>query len=282
MSCRDCDVLPRVAHAGEVIGSSAKAVQIMHNGIKTYCGTHYGDYNVEVIRQLRGIHEPQEERVFFEVLQQIPAGGVMLELGSFWAYYSMWFLQEVSGGRAVLVEPVPSALEAGKRNFALNHCEGTFLHAAVSDECRPVAEIELWKDFRVEAETVNVDSILESQGIEFLQILHADIQGTEARMLRGAKRALAAKRIGWIFISTHSEYIHQVCLEDLRNHRYAIIAEHTPTESHSIDGLIVASSVTQSRIRISKRRSFKAMYSKYRSLFRIRIMEPMGWRERCI
>ena len=206
----------------------------------------------------------------------------MLELGSFWAYYSMWFLQKVSGGRAVLVEPVPSALEAGKRNFALNHCEGTFLHAAVSDECRPVAEIELWKDFRVEAETVNVDSILESQGIEFLQILHADIQGTEARMLRGAKRALAAKRIGWIFISTHSEYIHQVCLEDLRKHRYAIIAEHTPAESHSIDGLIVASSVTQSRIRISKRRSFKAMYSKYRSLFRIRIMEPMGWRERCI
>ena len=65
MSCRDCDVLPRIANAGEVIGNSANAVQIMHNGIKTYCGTHYGDYNVEVIRQLRGIHEPQEERVFF-------------------------------------------------------------------------------------------------------------------------------------------------------------------------------------------------------------------------
>ncbi len=206
----------------------------------------------------------------------------MLELGSFWAYYSKWFLQQVSNGTAVLVEPVPSALAAGKRNFTLNNCEGTFLHAAVSDECRPVADIELWTDFRVAAETVNVDSILENHGIEFLQILHADIQGTEARMLRGAKRALAAKRIGWVFISTHSEYIHQVCPADLRKHGYSIIAEHTPAESHSVDGLIVASSVTSNRIRISKRRSFKAMCSKYRSLIRIMIMEPLGWRERCI
>jgi FkbM family methyltransferase len=282
VSCRDCEILPRVDHAGETQGDGYDAVQTMHNGIRTYCGTHYGDYNVEVIRQLRGIHEPQEERVFYEVLKQISAGGTILELGSFWAYYSMWFLKEVDQGRAVLIEPVPSALEAGKRNFALNGYEGTFVHAAVSDVCRPKAKIELWKGFSVEAETVNVDSIMASHGIDFLDILHADIQGTEARMLSGAKRGLATKRIGWVFISTHSEYIHQVCRKDLRKHGYAIIAEHTPTESHTVDGLIVASSVSSKRVPVSRRRTLHSSYSKFRAWLRTRILEPLGLRNRTI
>jgi FkbM family methyltransferase len=274
VSCRDCDLLPRVDHAGETQGDGNDAIQIMHNGLRTYCGTHYGDYNVEVIRQLRGIHEPQEERVFYEVLKHIPAGGTILELGSFWAYYSMWFLKEVDQGRAVLIEPVPSALEAGKRNFALNGYQGTFVHAAVSDVCRSRAEIELWKGFSVEAETVNVDSVLESQGIDFLDILHADIQGTEARMLRGASKALIEKRIGWVFISTHSEYIHQKCLQELRKHGYSIVAEHTLAESHSVDGLIVASAKHCGlKIPISKRKTSGGLKRKLRAKLRVKVLE---------
>ena len=282
VSCRDCSVLPRVEDAGKLIGSGPDAVQIMHNGIRTYCGTHYGDYNVEVIRQLQGVHEPQEERVFFEVLKQMPSGGIILELGSFWAYYSLWFLREVANGQAILVEPVPSALEAGKRNFALNDQQGTFVHAAISDECRPCEEIELWKDFRVEAESTNVDAIMESQGIKFLHILHADIQGTEGRMLRGARNALSSRRIGWVFISTHSEYIHRVCVDELRHHGYAIVAQHTPAESHSVDGLIVASSVSSKRIPVSRRRTLNSRYLKFRAWLRTRILEPLGLRHRTI
>ncbi len=283
VSCRDCNILPRVDHAGETQGEGSDAVQLMHNGIRTYCGTHYGDYNVEVIRQLRGIHEPQEERVFHEVLKQIPAGGTILELGSFWAYYSMWFLKEVAQGRAVLIEPVPSALEAGERNFALNGYEGTFVHAAISDVCRPQAEIELWKGFSVEAETVNVDSILQSQGIDFLNILHADIQGTEGRMLRGASQALSNKQIGWVFISTHSEYIHQKCLQELRQHGYGIVAEHTLAESHSVDGLIVASAECSGvKVPISKRKTTGGLKKKLRAAFRVRILEPLRLRTESI
>ncbi len=280
VSCPDCDLLPRVPGAGAVAGTGADAIQLMHNGIKTYCGSHYGDYNVEVIRQLKGVHEPQEERVFFEVLKQIPRGGTIMELGSFWAYYSLWFLKDVADSQAILVEPVPSALEAGQRNFALNGRQGTFIHAAIDRECRPAEEIELWKGFSVTAETLTVDSLMARQKLNHLDVLHADIQGTEGRMLVGAANALQKKRIGWIFISTHSEYIHQVCRHTLCKQGYSIAAEHTPAESYSVDGLLVASAKKNSKIPISRRNYLSAFRKSFRPIVRVKILEPLGIRHR--
>ncbi len=283
IKCRDCNDLPRVADAGKVFEAGGNSVQMMHNGIQTYCSSHYGPYNVEVIRQLKGVHEPQEERVFHEVLKQIAGGATIMELGSFWAYYSLWFLQTIRGSRAILIEPVPAALEAGKRNFALNGRQGTFINAAISDQCRPAAAIELWKGFEVMAETITVDSLMDSQSLEYLDVLHADIQGTEGRMLLGAERSLSQHRIGWLFLSTHSEYIHQFCRLQLFRHGYTIVAQHTPAESFSIDGLIVAAVSPQTpRIAISRRTSPQGVVSKLRAAFRIRVLEPLGLRERAI
>jgi hypothetical protein len=133
--------------------------------------------------------------------------------------------------------------------------------------------------FSVEAETVNVDSIMESQSIEFLNILHADIQGTEGRMLRGASMALSEKRIGWVFISTHSEYIHQKCLQELRKHRYSIVAEHTLAESHSVDGLIVASGeLSGLNAPISKHKTLRGIATNLKAFCRVNLLEKIGLR----
>jgi hypothetical protein len=76
-----------------------------------------------------------------------------------------------------------------------------------------------------------------------LHVLHADIQGAELDMLTGAAAALSAKRIDYIFISTHDE-CHVPSIERLRSHDYRILAEHSIAESSSADGLIVAVSPT--------------------------------------
>ena len=61
--------------------------QVMHNGLKITLGSYY-DYGMTVlIRENKGVHEPEEEYAFQEILKSIPAGGCMLELGSFWAFY---------------------------------------------------------------------------------------------------------------------------------------------------------------------------------------------------
>ena len=120
VTCRDCDYLPKHKDAGKVFENAEGDFQLMHNGIRTYTDTHYGSFNIEIIRRLKGHHEPQEEVVFYHVLKHIQNNGIIMELGSFWAYYSLWFLNENSKRKAILVEPLEDALEAGQRNFWLN------------------------------------------------------------------------------------------------------------------------------------------------------------------
>jgi hypothetical protein len=113
-----------------------------------------------------------------------------------------------------------------------------------------------------------------------LDILHSDIQGAEVRMLRGAKEALEARSISWIFVSTHGENIHRKCAQILRSHRYKIVSEHTPSESYSVDGLLVAASDTTTQpIKISRRHSWSAARARLRALLRVRMLEPLGLRE---
>ncbi len=66
-------------------------------------------------------------------------------------------------------------------------------------------------------------------------------------MLKGAEKSLEQGRIGWLFISTHRDLedaremdLHEVCRDLIEAHGYRIYIEHTPEESYSVDGLIVA------------------------------------------
>ena len=175
-----------------------------------------------------------------------------------------------------MVEPVPTALEAGKRNFSLNHAEGTFIHAAIGSEAKNEAPVELWRDMIVSVPTVSVDSLMKSRDLKQIAILHADIQGHEVAMLTGASGHLREQLIDWLFISTHGENIHQRCLQILRRFGYSIAAEHSPSESYSIDGLVVASRSPGFQLRISKRRSVASWKAKVRAKIRVNILEPLG------
>ena len=85
LRCRDCDHLPKVSGAGEVIERDGIPRQRMHNGLLVRAGAYHGAWMVEIIERLRGHHEPQEEVVFSEVLRHCTPGGCMVELGAFWS-----------------------------------------------------------------------------------------------------------------------------------------------------------------------------------------------------
>lgn len=74
VSCNDCKSIPKVKNAGKVF-SGKKKYQLMHNGIKIVYGRYHGLWMAEIIRILKGHHEPQEEKVFYEVLKRVPNGG---------------------------------------------------------------------------------------------------------------------------------------------------------------------------------------------------------------
>ncbi len=250
MESSDNEHIPRVANAGQLIHGT----QIMHNGLRINCGSYYGPELLQLLLQNRGVHEPQEERVFKMVVNSLQPGAVMLELGAYWAFYSMWFLSVVPRGKAYMVEPESFRLECGERNFKLNGLRGDFTHAFISDEPRPGGMMVVNYDSVERSDfdggeirkgelgppTITVDEFSADKNIDRIDVLHSDIQGHELDMLRGAKRMLDEQRVGYIFLSSHSNELHDQCRKHLLERGFIILADANLPESFSFDGVLVA------------------------------------------
>ena len=250
MTCRcgDSDVIPRVANAGSLEAFEGRTVQIMHNGVRVLAGGYHGDWMVEVIRRLRGCHEPQEEVVFWEVIRRLPESPVMVELGAFWAYYSCWFLKDRPAGRVYCVEPDPNNLAIGRANLQMNGAEATFINAAVGSTSAPPVPFRCESDGMTRSiPLISIDALVRDQRISGIDLLLSDIQGAENGMLEGSIDTIRAGKLRFLLVSTHHHSIsrdpltHQNCLAFIRQHGGHILAEHTVAESFSGDGLIAAS-----------------------------------------
>jgi len=230
LACPDNSVIPRCAGAGSRDGGDI----IMHNGLRVAYGT-YGTYDanhtMRLLEENGGVHEPQEEIIFQQVLPLLPLGAVMLELGAFWGFYSMWFAQQVPQGCCFLVEPVWANLNAGRLNFSINRLNGTFINGFVGAKYRKQP---------FQAPVLSVDWIMEEHGLERIHLLHSDIQGFERQMLDGAANAITQGKVDWIFISTHSNDLHRECRDWLKERQWTIVADANLDDSYSVDGLIAA------------------------------------------
>lgn len=235
LACPDNAFIPRVADAGKIVDGHL----IMHNGLRVHELSYDGEGPRDLMQQNRGVHEPQEERLFMEVLKRLPANSTMLEFGSYWAFYSMWFYSEVANARCFCVEPAGRNIQMGKDNFALNFGDSpprvVFEQAFAGRKDTPASH-----DSGVP--TVSVDDFLSKHGILQLAMLHADTQGHELDVLLGANNSLASAAIEYVFLSTHTNELHRLCLEELRRNHYRILADIDLIETYSFDGLIVGQS----------------------------------------
>jgi FkbM family methyltransferase len=253
--CRDSDELPKVPNAGEVQTlADGTRVQVMHNGVRVLADAYFGRWTTEIVRRLHGHHEPQEEKVFAVLLDRLRADGIasqgrpaMIELGCFWAYYSLWFRRVFPQGRSILIEPDPGHREIGRRNLALNGVESVVMNAAVGETPGEMEFLAESDGATRRIPVVSVDSLIDAFKLPELHILHADVQGAELAVLRGSERAVKASKIRFAVLSTHHHQLtgdpllHYRCLDWLRDHGAHVVAEHSVAESFSGDGLIVAS-----------------------------------------
>lgn len=201
---------------------------VMHNGLLIDPLSYYNFPMLELLFRNKGVHEPQEEFIFQEVLKHIPSNAVMLELGAYWSFYSMWFNSDVENANNYLIEP--EDIDSGMNNFELNNMKGDFTKAYISDNS---------SDTINNISTVCIDDFIQKKKINFIDILHSDIQGFEYKMLLGAEKLLDKKLVGYIFISTHSNKIHYQCMEHLKSKGYMLVCSYDIDESYSCDGLIV-------------------------------------------
>jgi FkbM family methyltransferase len=239
--CTDTDYIPKVPDAGNVrVDEKGRRVQVMHNGLVVAADGYYGEFVTQIIERMKGHHEPQEEKVFHEVLKAVPPGSTMIELGSYWAYYSLWFHKAVEGARNFMIEPAKAALECGRVNFQLNGMPGDFTLARIGRTSTSGWEASGAATASSEAPTVCVKDFVREKDIGKVTLLHSDIQGFEYEMLQGCEELITGRQIEFVFVSTHSLKVHFQCLKYLARAGYTIIAEHTPKESYSDDGLIAA------------------------------------------
>jgi FkbM family methyltransferase len=273
---KDCELIPKVSNAGEIYSlNNNQQVQVMHNGLLIEKDCYFGPWMTEIIANLRGHHEPQEEYVFYKLLEKLnleqnSEQAVILELGSFWAYYSMWFLKEVKGSRAILLEPDRRRLEIGKKNFKLNQISGTFIEGAIGKNPGKKSNFLLEENNQiVKVKEYNLSLILSEHELENVTILMCDIQGAESFLFTNEISLLKSGKIRFLMISTHHHSIslnpalHQDLLSYFQSLGAHVICEHSVLESFSGDGLIAISFAEEDknfRINVSRNRSVESLF----------------------
>ena len=261
LACRDADILPRTQNAGEYAVQDGIDIQFMHNGVKVVRDCYYSPYMTQIIHMMKGVHEPQEEKCFAEILKFIPPGATMLELGCYWGYYSLWFWKEIEDAHCHLVEIDERLMGVAIKNFEINNARGIFTNAGIG-----TPNLDPWSTkvegryvraqpsgvifapdrhsipgFHRNIPLITVDQYLRDNNIRYLDILHSDIQGEELAMLDGAEEAFRTRRVSFTIISTHiNDAFHGKCLDKIANFGYEVIAEHNVSDSYSGDGLIAA------------------------------------------
>lgn len=229
LACPDNAFIPRVPNAGVIEAD----LLTMHNGIRIKALSYYGRGILNMLVENRGVHEPQEERAFADVMPHLPAAPVSLEMGAYWGFYSLWLKTVHREAHCHLIEPDAANLQSGKMNFAINGMAAEFENAFVGDmDSRPDRG----------APTISVDGYCLRKNIPHLHLLHSDIQGFELKMLAGARRMFSGRNIDYVFISTHSEELHRDCISQLESFGYGILCSVDIPQSYSGDGLIVAKS----------------------------------------
>lgn len=209
----------RVKDAGKIEDDTV----ILHNGIKVSRYGYYGDFS-DILVINGGCHEPAEERMFNEVLKFIPENGTMIELGSFWAFYTIWFNKTIKNAKNYCIEPGSTELEVGIKNCRLNN----------------ITNVDFTQGY-ISKNHMHLSQFVIEKNIDFIDILHSDIQSYELDMLEDIVDLLKNKKIRYLFISTHSNDLHTKCLTILNDYDYRIIAKADfETETFCWDGIIVA------------------------------------------
>lgn len=210
-------LIKRDADAGTLIDNHI----VMHNGIRMMY-EYYGDFS-KILMLNKGCHEPGEERIFNEVLKHIPDNGTMIELGSYWCFYTIWFNKCIVNAKNYCIESEIRNLDLGKYNCQLNNIVNVdFTHGFIGNN------------------NIKITEFIKIKNIKHIDILHSDIQGYEFDMINDIVPLLDLIFIKYLFISTHSNNVHNHCVKILKKHNYRIISNCDLDETFCCDGIIVA------------------------------------------
>ena len=88
-----------------------------------------------------------------------------------------------------------------------------------------------------------------------VRVLHVDVQGEEARVLRGGQTSFTQGLVKNVFLATHSDVLHYECFEFLQEHGFTVVCSQLQSRAEAgYDGIIVATSVALPSPRVLSRK----------------------------
>ena len=177
----------------------------------------------------------------------------MIELGSWWAFWSLVFRQKFPNGRNILVEYSKRNLQIGLDNFQLNDYDVEGVHGGffieysnefgsrwpkANERCgKPSINNVYYKDDGskytrtpifwdgsmegdVTGDEIDFVELYKDKKINTIDLLHMDIQGSEILLMDQLIKEQILDRVNVIVIATHSPEIHGHCIRFLKDNGF--------------------------------------------------------------
>ena len=177
-----------------------------------------------------------EERIRFEsvcdnVINPCPT---MLELGCFWAMWTIIFGKRFPNAHLIVLEGNSDKLAVGLTNLSMNGLSAKAYFNTIN------SQYSLSKpEFGDLVQDITLAKIFEIDNIKAIDILHLDIQGAEENFHKEIISYLSKGLIHNVVMGTHSEPLHQMILNDLDILNKHFIIENIPYIKGLGDGEII-------------------------------------------
>jgi FkbM family methyltransferase len=187
-----------------------------------------------------GSFEADKQRAFRHV---VAPGMVVYDVGANVGFYTLLAAHLVGdGGQVAAFEPVPRNLAFLRQHVALNGLRAVRVHDVALSDAEGTARFDLGEESSMghlsdrgtlEVRTTTLDAVVARGELRPPDVLKIDVEGAEARVLRGAARTLATAR-PTILLATHGPAVHAECLALLRAAGYEVASlDAHPVESTS-------------------------------------------------
>jgi len=200
-----------------------------YKGIKLITGNHTtpGSGSIE--------KHNKEYYLFCSMLDKIKQSDpVMIEIGCFWAVWSLFFRNRFPDGKNILIELGKRQLTIGLTNFdlngfnSINYHGGFFLNQSGTFNNKE-ADIEYDK-LENESDMVGPEldflEIYDDQNLDIIDLIHMDIQGSELLLIEQIEDLIINGKILNFIIATHSQAIHSRIEIILTNAGYDILTNY--------------------------------------------------------
>jgi len=250
-----------------------RSIHTFDNGVRVY-DDHLLDEQRERYRK-HNVHESEEENIFVDLIQRLPANGCFVDVGAAIGYYLILARKLAPGLTIHAVEPLARHRAFLRQNVVLNglsdndftvYVEGltssvgneTFMDRGFgsrlprNERDRRISLSTRWKRFLermglrqpkpgsqvLVIPTITLDLLVERIGRQ-VDLLQIDVQGLEVEVLKGGMQSMASGGVRTFLIGTHGLRIHQECVARLQASGYVIEIDQPDTKEQP-DGIIVA------------------------------------------